>query len=271
MNKKKQINSEPHYPLFIAEMGFRQIENYLNCIPSIIVPLGGLETYGESGALGCATICSHFICRELSSRLKVVCAPDINYSCTGSFKAFAGCASLHYNTFINFLLDMCNGWFFQGFKRILLINSISDNSKHVEIAARRFNQSKKEDCVKCFDWQMNKNIQTFISKYTTRSEFGRSQKSVLSMISFLKPELLIEIKGEKKYRLPDQQVYKRWEKRGKDPQKFRKIFPSGSTSEDLLNYDSSFGEELFGYILKILEQQYSSFLKINPENTSNAS
>lgn len=264
MCNKYLINSESQHPLFLAEMSYRQIEDHLKRIPCLVVPLGGLETYGKSGALGSAGICSYFICRELSLRLNVICAPDINYSCTGAFKAFPGCASLHHSTFINFLMNICHDWLFQGFKRILFINSIPDNNKYIEIVAQRINRLKKEDCIGFFDWQKNKRIGSFISKHISSNELGRSQKSILSMTAFLKPQLFSEFNDNESHRLPDRKIYSRWEKRGRDPVKFRKLFPSGGTSEDLLRYDSSFGEELFGYILEILEQEYSSFLEINP-------
>lgn len=264
MCNKHLLNSESQNPLFLTEMSYRQIEEHLKRIPCLVVPLGGLETYGKSGMLGSAGICSSFICRELSSRLNVICAPDIYYSCTGAFKAFPGCASLHHSTFINFLMNICHGWLFQGFKRILFINSIPENNKHMDIVAQKINRLKKEDYIGYFDWQNNKSIGSFISKHISSNELGRSQKSILSMAAFLKPKLFSEFNDNESYRLPDRGVYKRWEKRGRDPVKFRKLFPSGGTSEDPLGYDSSFGEELFGYILEILEQEYSSFLKINP-------
>lgn len=258
----KNSISELKPPLYLAEMGYSAIEEHLKSIPLLVVPIGGLETYGTCGPLGAAQIVSHFICSELSSRFSVLCAPSVNYSCTVAFRAFPGCTSLHHDTFINLIIDLCKGWKLQGFKKILFVNSNPDNCKHAEMALQRVNSSGK-DVVGFFDWQTNRSVRAFISKFVLGNELGRSQKSILSMAAYFKPQLFEKLDSEEHCRLPDVNLFKRWQKMGKDPVKFRKLFPLGSTSEEPVPYDSSFGKELFEHILEILEREYTSFLKIN--------
>jgi hypothetical protein len=81
-----------------------------------------------------------------------------------------------------------------------------------------------------------------------------------SLGAYLYPQNIKPVHIDQSVSLPPVDQFKTWQKRGKDPQKFRKLFPSASTSEIADKFTLQLGEEFFGFILNILEKEYTPFL-----------
>lgn len=243
----------------LFDMNFREISDYLKICPSLIVPIGVMEPIGSMAPIGIQSRCSVSLAESLSSRLKVLTAPVLNYSCSSAFKSFEGCAGIRGRTFSNIILELCKDWIFQGFKRILLINVSSENDEAVNLAMKRINY--KSECVKHFSLQSDPRIINYVKKINPGEEYGRSELLILSIAEYLFADLISEKDGLVND-LPDIKQYQIWKKRGKDPQKFRKLFPQGSTSAVAAERSADFGRDLFSHIISILEEDYSPFLKI---------
>ncbi len=252
-------------PLRLNDMNFGEISKHLCRCPSLIVPVGSMEPIGLYAVTGILTRCGEVLAEALSSKLQVLTAPPINYSCTTAFKSFEGCAGIKQRTFINMLTEICRDWIFQGFRRILLLSVSSENDAALEIAMKRLNHNGEK--VKCFSLLSDTRMADQLSRYRVGKELGRSEYLILSLARFLFPELLRDIHQGNARRLPEPGEYQTWKKRGKDPQLFRKMFPNGSTSEVAEEQNIETGRDLFGYIMKILEDEYSPFL-IVPQNAT---
>lgn len=253
-----QISSSYQYPLRLFDMNFMEISHHLRNCPSLIIPVGGMEPIGSYGATGIVTRCSEQLAEALSSKLRVLTAPPVCYSYSLSFKSFEGCAGVNFRTFSNLILELCKDWIFQGFKHILLINTASGNDESIQLAIKRLNCSC--EFVKCFSFQTDSRVQSFVKQYKSGVEFGRSEFSILSLAQYLFPNLVTKNRDWVSNHLPDQKQYETWKKRGKDPQKFRKLFPLGSTSEIAGENSMDFGRELFSFVEALLENEFSPFL-----------
>jgi len=251
-----QLCSLYRFPLRLSDMDFGEISGHLRRCPSLIVPIGSMETIGLCAVTGILTRCSEVLAEALSSKLQVLTAPSINYSCTTAFKSFEGCAGVKERTFINMVTEICSDWIFQGFSRILLISVSSENNAALGCAIKRLNRSSEK--VKCFLLQSDSRLADRVSRYRVGKELERSEYLILSLARFLFPELLRDV--HQSHALPEPEKYRTWKKRGKDPQQFRKMFPHGSTSEIAGKQNIETGKDLFDYIMKILEDEYSPFL-----------
>ncbi len=260
-----QLSSLYQYPLRLYDMNFGEISSHLHRCPSLIVPIGSMEPIGLYAVTGILTHCAEVLAEALSSKLQVLTAPPIIYSCTTAFKSFEGCAGIKERTFTNMVTEICRDWIFQGFSRILLLNVSSENDAALECAVKRLNRCSEK--VKYFSLQSDNRVADQVSCYRVGREYGRSEYLILSLARVLLPELLRDSHQSKTHRLPEPGEYRIWKKRGKDPQQFRKMFPNGSTSEVAGNQSIENGRDLFDYIMKILEDDFSPFL-IVPQNAS---
>lgn len=256
MDIQKSYNSNES--LQIVNLTFKEIEQEIQRCPSIIIPLGGTEPLGESISLGCASICAERLSLSLSACLKVLTAPLFAYSCSTAYRAFGGTAGLKQHTFVNAIIDICRDWQSQGFKSILLIDLIADNLEPLADALSRLNGNSLFR-VKAFSLHSNKRVKDYVSKITSGVEFGRAEFAVRFLTAYFKNEQE-ELLSSKQIPLPNADQFETWRKRGKDPQKFRKLFPSASTSSLTSQNLSGCGKEIFNFIMNLLVETYSSFL-----------
>jgi hypothetical protein len=84
---------------------------------------------------------------------------------------------------------------------------------------------------------------------------------MLSMAAFIQPNLMMLSGTEKNVKFPDPNIYKTWKKRGADPEKFRKLFPSGSASTIAHEFNPEIGGKIFNFIIDLLLNQYSLLSK----------
>ena len=244
-------------PLRLAELTFREIAAELKRCQGLILPLGGIEPLGEAGISGASAFCSKNIADALSDRCGVMVAPALEYGCSTAYKAFEGSAGLRSRTLSNILLELCGDWIFQGFKRIMLIDFSAYNSEACEIFLKRINAGKH--VAQVFSVHSDRRIRSYITELMPGDEYGRSEFALLSLLAFLLPGFVSESERLKQ-KLPEMQVYRSWQKRGRDPQKFRKLFPMGSASQTAFKFDADLGKEIFGYILTVLEKDLKLFL-----------
>lgn len=239
----------------LNNLPFTAIKEQIKRSPSLLLPLGGLESFGNIGDIGLNNLCVDAIAATLAKELEILVAPPLLYGCTTRYKSFSGCLSVKPKMFSSFLASLCRDCFFQGFKRVIILNSIEDNELALELLKKRFNNDK--NTLEIFSLHADKKIREYIAKNKPGLEMGRSELAILSMASFLRPESVTKPSIETSPGLPEKSVFLSWRKRGKDPEKFRKIFCEGHTSENALMYDPGFGCEMFQFILDELKSRLS--------------
>ncbi|HON11978.1 MAG TPA: creatininase family protein [Chitinispirillaceae bacterium] len=243
----------------LLDLSFREIEELVKQCPGLIFPLGSLEPFGRTVPIGVPTFCCESIAAAISSRLSVLLAPTFHFGCSTPFWSFTGCTGVKPAVMVNCLLDISKALKIQGFKRILMIDLSSSNQDALIPFLKRVNS--KEETVKVFSLHTDKSVRSFLSRSTGVDEPWRQEVVILSLAAYLGyPGLSSDTLSDSEIRA-DKEAFRRWFRTGKDPQKFRRLFPSGIISSSFIRFSAGLGEDLFGFILELLEKEYTSFLK----------
>ncbi len=255
--------------LKVSEFSFLHLEELINRRPSLIVPVGSLEPAGEDLPLGVVNSCCEAVANELSKRLEVLVAPLLPYGNSIPFKAFGGSAGVHRDTLEKFLIECCNCWFFQGIKRILLITLSMDGRQGIESAVKRMTKAPSRiNAVKYVSLQDDERFRSMCASRFRGLELGRSEWGIRALAGYLWQEPKDKFINKNK-RLPDADEFKKWYRRGRDPEKLRKMAPHASLSAFPASgkCDIEEGRELFNGLIGFLGEEFAPFLTF----TDNAS
>jgi creatinine amidohydrolase/Fe(II)-dependent formamide hydrolase-like protein len=242
-------------PFSLCTLTPNQVNEHLLHSPYLLLPLGGMEPFGKFGSFGVNSVCIDAIAGVISQRLRLIVAPVMFYGCTSQYKSFKGSIGIKPKIFSSFLANFCNDCFFQGFKKVIILNSVEENVLALELLVKRYNNHNVK--IETFSLQSDSIIRSFVRERKPGIEMGRSEYMMLSIAAFLQPALVLPVSGENPIRLPSSNDYATWKKRGRDPEKYRKLFPTGSSSEIACQFDPGFGEEVFNFIIELLLSQYT--------------
>jgi creatinine amidohydrolase/Fe(II)-dependent formamide hydrolase-like protein len=246
----------------LSNLSLSEIETYLSTNQSIIIPLGGLEPFGVSGAIGIPGMCSDALAVEIAVTCNSLTAPLLPFASSPLFRSFPGCVSLGSSGYENVLSYLCRGFLYQGFKRVLLLHSALMPDDTLTGVLKRMEHYKNDGIIKLYSWKKDMRIIEFLKKESAASELERQETGLLSLAAFIEPQspgssVFSGASGDIK-----QAQYRTWRKRGADPEKFKKLFPTGLTSKkDTVQPSSDLGNRLFQYILNCMISDYSDFLK----------
>jgi creatinine amidohydrolase len=256
-------HDEVHSLLRVADMPFAAIEERIRTCPSLIMPVGGLEPIGDRLPLGMVNACCEAIADEIGKRSGVPVAPLLAYGNGILFKSFGGAAGIHRDTLATVLCEICNCWLFHGFKRIMVLTLAMDGRKAVEIAARRLNKLPgHEDSVRFSSLQDEERFRAYCAANGGGEEHGRSEWGIRALAAFIRPETgAATTVAAKKNSAIDAAVFKQWHRRGRDPEKLRKLAPDAMFSDSAGGaIDADAGRELFETTVASLTDEFSPFL-----------
>jgi creatinine amidohydrolase/Fe(II)-dependent formamide hydrolase-like protein len=247
----------------LSFLTFQEIEKELPRHPAIILPLGGCEPYGTSGALGAATACAEALAVALSKGRNILYAPPLAFGCSTAYGSFGGTTGVKPRTMANVLCETILRWYLQGFRNIIIIDSLYDNNGAVLAASRRLTSAHPGLDVLVFSLQRDERVRAFIARHSKEKEPGRNEYGLLSLAAHIDPAL-VRPAGQKVPGSPvDSKRFEAWRKRGADPQQFRKLFPESSVSNSACRFDPAFGKELFEFIVQVLVDTVNLHYKIN--------
>lgn len=263
VEQKKQLS-----PLNLSRLTFCEVEKEIERLPALVVPLGGCEPWGRSGTLGVASACSDALANALSEKLQVLCAPVFGPGCSTPFMSFGGTAGVKQRTLGNIFCETVRMWFFQGLRIIVAINTLAENNAALILAEKRLKISHPDCMVVLFSLHHDARVRAFIARHQPGPEPGRTEFGMLSMAAWIDPDL---VRGPVKDEVPatawpDADRFKKWHKRGADPEQFRKLFPNGSSSPIAAGFNAGFGKRLFEYILQTLEEDTASRVSTTSTN-----
>jgi creatinine amidohydrolase/Fe(II)-dependent formamide hydrolase-like protein len=248
---------------YLSCLTFLEVEEELSRRPELILPLGGCEPYGPCGCLGTATACAEALAGALAEKLDIMYAPAFAIGCSTAYGAFGGTAAIKPRTLTNSLGEIILRWHVQGFRTLIIIDCLFDNSKAVDEAIRRIKTAKPEMKIISFSLQRDERVRAFIGRHCRGKEPGRTEYGILSLAAHIDP-LLVRPAGEKNRPAAaatptDIKRYTAWRKRGADPQEFRKVFPECSASGSAYGFDPVFGKDLFEFIIELLVDSVKQF------------
>jgi creatinine amidohydrolase len=113
-----------------------------------IVPCGAIEQHGPHLPLDVDQLLSTGVALGAGQRIpeKVLVLPCACYGYTGHVMDFPGTINVHYQHFIEMVLDICKSLAYHGFKKILLLNGHGSNMPNLDLVARRCNLETDAEC-----------------------------------------------------------------------------------------------------------------------------
>jgi creatinine amidohydrolase/Fe(II)-dependent formamide hydrolase-like protein len=248
-------------PFLLSRLTFPEIERKIARFPALLLPLGGIEPYGAGAALGLASACSEAVASVLSRRHEMLLAPTLHYGCSTPYSDFGGATGMKLRTLTNALCEILRRFRRQGFDSMVIIDPLLDNGPALDEAVNRLKRWDRKLRIVTFGLQREESVKAFIRRRSTIKEFGRSEFAMLSLASYINPRLVQDdTDGGKEMADSTQELYRKWRRRGADPQQFRSLFPDGSAGSGGCRYDSEIGRELFEYIITLIDETIAPLL-----------
>lgn len=121
-----------------------------------ILPTGSVEQHGHHLPLKVDHLCATAVATE-AARLRPdigLVLPPINYGYLHHVMDFPGSLNVHYEHFIQYVLDICKSLAYHGFKKMILVNGHGSNAPLVELVGRRLILETDASCAFCSWWQL---------------------------------------------------------------------------------------------------------------------
>jgi creatinine amidohydrolase/Fe(II)-dependent formamide hydrolase-like protein len=250
-------------PYYSIKMTWGEIHDLLIVTPAIILPLGQTEPCTEFGTMGASALSCFALANKLSEKKKMLLSPIIPFGYSIAFRTFDGCGTLAAKTLTALLIDLLKSWVSQHIFTFIILNSISDNNCMVNEATQRIISRNPETRFCILNWHQMSEVRSFIASACSGNEYGRSEYGILSMAAYLDRSFVRQPSSPKKNNvIADQKAYQRWQKTGRDPEKFRKLFPDSQTSSIAHKFNAQFGQELFFHISDKFEKTLKLELNI---------
>lgn len=120
--------------LFLADVGWPDVEEYLRHDERLIVVLGSTEQHGRHLVFGTDVIEPWEIARRVSDRTGVLVAPPLCYGMSLHHLVFPGSLSLRPHTLSLVVADLLHSAYQHGFSRILILNGHGGNVPAIQVA-----------------------------------------------------------------------------------------------------------------------------------------
>lgn len=231
----------------LEDLSVHQINNILTENQTLILPVAVMEPLGLDVPLGLVFRINEAIAKAVSVESKTLTAPLMKYGYSTPFKAFSGVLSTRKNSFITEVADIVRSAIGWGVKRIIFLDGSSYLRKEIDEALKRYKKKLPGDfSYSVVSWQTVGPVRKLIKEgYSELTELWRSE----ALYASLAKELFnIEITPPQTKPV-DAELFKKWRKRGMDPEKFAAYAPLCSLSRW---GDVSMSEEVFPLLVKEL-------------------
>ncbi len=124
---------KPH-TVFLGEMTNPEVEAFLKCHDTVIIPTGATEQHGPHGPLATDVIIPNEIARRIAPTVGAVVAPPLAYTLSYPHVGFTGMVHIRIPTFMALVEDLCASFAASGFRRIIFLNGQNDNTYAIAYA-----------------------------------------------------------------------------------------------------------------------------------------
>ena len=121
-----------------------------------ILPTGSVEQHGHHLPLKVDHLCANAVATE-AARLRPdlsLVLPPVSYGYVHHVMDFPGSMNIHFEHFIQFVLDICKSLAYHGFKKIIIVNGHGSNHPLVDLVSRRVIVETDASCTFCSWWQL---------------------------------------------------------------------------------------------------------------------
>jgi creatinine amidohydrolase len=123
-----------------------------------IIPTGSVEQHGPHLPLKVDHLCATAVATE-AARLRPeisLVLPPVYFGYVHHVMDFPGSLNIHFEHFIQYVLDITKSLAYHGFKKIILVNGHGSNHNLVDMVARRTILETDASCVYCSWWSLLK-------------------------------------------------------------------------------------------------------------------
>jgi creatinine amidohydrolase len=139
LNQEKNDMSNPS--IWLHELTWEDVRDYLEHKDIIIVPCGTTEQHGPAGPLGLDGLVAVGLAEDAAKQAGVLSAPPLWYGDSSHHMGFPGTVSLKTETVIQVATDIMTSLASHGFRKILLLNGHKmTNLPALTSAARNFRE-----------------------------------------------------------------------------------------------------------------------------------
>lgn len=121
-----------------------------------ILPTGSVEQHGPHLPLKVDHLCANAVATEaarLSPEYSLV-LPPVSYGYVHHVMDFPGSLNIHFEHFIQYVLDILKSLAYHGFKKMIVVNGHGSNGPLVDLASRRLIVETDASCAFCSWWQL---------------------------------------------------------------------------------------------------------------------
>jgi len=257
--------SEPRTCLDIDRLTSTEIRDVVAARPCIVVPIASMEPWGSRAAIGASAVCTSALARALSRCEQVLCAPVCMFGHSTPVKAFAGVGALRRSTLEAMMVDLIDSWQFQGIRQFIIVDGGSWNAQAAGDALRRSRIRHPSVRALHVPWQTLPEVRAGSGSVPPGREWARAEFAVVSMASWLDPSMVRTADPSTPAAvLPPPEQLRHWQKRGEDPEQFRRAFPSGSASEIVHLGNAEAGRAIYDAVVALLKSRVRQFLSAPP-------
>jgi creatinine amidohydrolase/Fe(II)-dependent formamide hydrolase-like protein len=248
-------------PFYSSLMTFGEIREILKTCSAIILPICATEPIGSYGTMGASMLSCTAIANAVSEKKRILLSPKIPYGYSIAYRAFESCGALSEKTLRSVLVDLIKSWMQQNISTVIILNGIYENNRITKDAISWIQSRNPKIKVCLFSWQHSSEIRSFIAKSCKGSEYCRSEYGILSMAAFLDARFIRTPVKHTTIRT-NEKTFQKWEKTGRDPEKFKKLFPDAITSAISSEFNPEFGEKLFHFVCDVFSTKIKHDLNI---------
>lgn len=108
--------------IWLNELKWKEVQNYLKKNDTIIVPVGSTEEHGPAAPLGLDTYVAIALAEDVAKKTNVLSSPPIWFGDSSHHLSFPGTISLRTETLTAVLEDISTSLTRAGFRKILIVN-----------------------------------------------------------------------------------------------------------------------------------------------------
>lgn len=121
-----------------------------------IIPTGSVEQHGRHLPLKVDHVCANAVATEAAKKRPdlALVMPPVTYGYVHHVMDFPGSINIHFEHFIQYVLDICKSLAYHGFKKMIIVNGHGSNEPLVNLISRRVWLETDASCAFCNWWQL---------------------------------------------------------------------------------------------------------------------
>ncbi len=231
----------------LANQSSSRIEQCLTPRTILLVPLAAFESVGTHSGLGCTQLICEAITHHVAKRTGAVYVPCIPYSNSMPRRSFAATAAVDHRTVANGLTELLESWALQGFRRFGVVDGTWAGSGPVAESIRRVT-SRDGIEARSLAWQTDSRVRSTIKDWFGDDRSLPPEYALICMASHLQSGMASSTAYPPRH--IDQSTYRTWARRGRDPDRFRALFPDALAHTGMPAPDPAKGERLLDAIVE---------------------